>query len=497
MGQFRPFSYLRWYTGSQMATSFYFYDLETSGVSAKNARIMQFAGQRTDLNLVPLGEPDNIIIKLTDDILPEPDAILITGITPQSTLADGITEAEFLRYFQERIAVPDTIFVGFNNVRFDDEFMRYTLYRNFYDPYEWCWKNGCGRWDLLDVIRMTRALRPDGIKWPFASDGKPTNRLELLTSLNGLSHEHAHDALSDVHATIAVARLIRNKQQKLFDYLLSMRDKNKVKELAEGGQPFVYTSGKYPSAYEKTTVVATLGEHPGKQGILVYDLRRSPEEFKSMSPEQMAEQWMRREEDETKRFPVKTLQYNRCPAVAPLGVLDETSKERIKIDLDAVARNFKVLQGQKDLHARLVKALSLLDKQRQSQFFVDEQDVDGQLYDGFVGDQDKTAMSVVRAADSSDIPTLTMDFKDERLKKLLPLYKARNFKQLLSNEEREAWERFRYHKLMSGGAKSAANRFFTRLSELAERPNLSSEQQYLLQELQLYGESVIPAFDEA
>src|SRR5690349_9052079 len=199
-----------------MPASFFFYDLETSGVSPFGGRIMQFAGRRTTLDLRPAGEPVNVLIQLTPDVLPDPDAILITGITPQQANADGMTEAAFLRQFSEEISLPGTIFVGFNSVRFDDEFMRGLHYRNFYDPYEWQWQDGRSRWDLLDMVRMTRALRPDGIKWPFDIKGKPSNRLELLTGLNKLEHAHAHDALSDVEATIAVARMIYAKETKLF-----------------------------------------------------------------------------------------------------------------------------------------------------------------------------------------------------------------------------------------------------------------------------------------
>ncbi len=475
-----------------MSTSFYFYDLETSSINARSGRIMQFAGMRTDMNLKPVGEPDNILIRLTDDILPDPDAILITGITPQATRADGITEAEFLRYFIKDICLPGTIFVGYNNIRFDDEFIRHSLYRNFYDAYEWCWQDNRSRWDLLDVIRMTRALRPDGIKWPFAPDGKPSNRLELLTSLNGLEHTAAHDALSDVQATIAVARLIQNKQTKLFDYLLSMRDKKKVAELVTSGQPFVYSSGKYPSAYEKTTVTIALGDHPGKQGVLVYDLRRDPSFLDDLTPEAIAKAWYERVEDETKRFPIKTLQFNRCPAVAPLSVLDEASIERIKLDMDAIKKHQAALKKMPDLHKKLLKALEIMDKQRQVAFLSDEQDVDNQLYDGFFGDEDKTAMAVVRAADEEAISSIDMTFKDDRLAKLFPLYKARNFPKTLTESEQVAWEKFKYRKLMSGGANSSVSRFFTRLGEIAKRTNLSSQDQYLLEELQLYGESILP-----
>lgn len=476
-----------------MAASFYFYDLETSGIRSRHSRIMQFAGQRTDLHLKPLAEPDNILIKLTDDILPEPDAILITGITPQKTRADGITEAEFLRYFAQQIAAPDTIFVGYNNVRFDDEFMRFLHYRNFYDAYEWSWRDGRSRWDLLDVVRMTRALRPDGIEWPVGTDGRPSNRLELLTAANKLDHTDAHDALSDVLATIAVARLIRNKQPKLFEFLLEYRDKKKVSALVCGGQPFVYSSGKYPTLYQKTTLAVHLGDHPGKQGVLVYDLRRDPDEITGLTPAQLAKAWTERVEDETRRFPIKTLQFNRCPAVAPKSVLRPEDYERLQLDETAALANLQKLQKDTELYQKLLEAIKILDKQRQVGLVADELEVDSQLYDGFIGDQDKTAMSVVRAADADEVAGLDMIFKDERLNKLLPLYKARNFPAGLSSEERAAWEQFRSRRLLGGGTSSLASRYFARIAELAQAPHLTGEQRYLLEELQLYGESILPA----
>ncbi len=256
--------------------TFYFYDLETSGISSRAQRIMQFAGQRTDENFNQIGEPQNWLVKLTDEILPDPDAVLITGITPQKTLEEGFTEAEFLKLFYEEVVQPNTTLLGFNTIRFDDEFMRQTLWRNFYDPYEWQWQDGRSKWDLLDTVRMIRALRPEGIEWPLepkrsrhisehgelvapksddenAKEMVSTNRLELLAKSNGLIHDNAHDALSDVHATISLAKLLRQKQPKIFDYLLSIREKKQVLELvsSKDPQPFLYTSGRYSNVWEK------------------------------------------------------------------------------------------------------------------------------------------------------------------------------------------------------------------------------------------------------
>lgn len=472
-----------------MTTSLYFYDLETSGFSARNDRIMQFAGQRVDLDLNPIGQPDDILITLTDDILPSPDAILVTGITPQKTIAEGMTEAEFLKVFDQSIATPGTIFVGFNTVRFDDEFMRFLLYRNYYDAYEWQWKDGRGRWDLLDVVRMTRALRPEGIKWPFDSEGKPANRLEFLTSVNGLDHANAHNALSDVQATIGMAKLLKAKQPKLFDYLLDIRDKKDVQKLALSGQPFVYTSGKYAGEFEKTTVVCALAKHPRVAGALVWDLRKDPLPFLKMTPEQLVEAWKWKKDSDAPRLPVKTLRYNRCPAVAPLGVLDPDSQKRLKLDMATIEANRQAVLADKDFVQKLYKALDILDKQQQTRLLADPGEVDVQLYDGFFSDNDRKVMQKVRSAPAETLVAGAFDFEDERLRNLLVLYKARNYPKKLTDDERGEWESFRAARLQ----KQWPN-FMTRLNDLAAS-KLTDDKYYLLEELKLYAESIMPVLD--
>jgi exodeoxyribonuclease-1 len=475
-----------------MAASFFFYDLETTGINSREARIMQFAGQRTDLNLKPIGEPENLFIKMTPDVLPDPDAIMITGITPQSTMVEGLTEAEFLRYFTDEIATPETIFLGYNTVRFDDEFMRCLHYRNFYDAYEWQWQDRKSRWDLLDVVRMTRALRPEGIEWPFNAEGKATNRLELLTALNKLNHEHAHDALSDVYATIEVANLIRNKQTKLFEYLLVMRDKRKVADLVDTSQPFVHSSGQYSSEYEKTAVVVKICDHPKRQGALVYDLRHDPSKYKDMTAGQLAEAWKWKKDAVEERLPIKVLQYNKCPAVAPLGVLDEKSRERLQIDFKLIKKHRAMLEKMPELEEKLCKAVDILDEDLQATLLLGDRHVDGQLYDGFFGNQDKQAMRVVRAAQPDELSELNLSFQDKRLTELLPLYKARNFPKSLSTEERMQWDEFCKKQLLDGGQHSRMARYLARLQEIAAQEDLTGHQQYIIEELKLYAESIMP-----
>lgn len=466
-----------------MAQTFFFYDLETSGFSARDDRIMQFAGQRTDMNLEPVGEPINLLVKLSDDILPSPDAIMVTGITPQSTLADGYSEAEFCKLLMNDVFMPDTITVGFNNVRFDDEFIRHTLWRNFYDPYEWSWSEGRSRWDMLDVVRMTRALRPDGIEWPVDETGKAVNKLELLAAKNGLLHTKAHDALSDVEALIALAKLIKTKQPKLFDYLFEMRDKKKVAELVslDDPRPFVYASGRYSPLYERTTIAYPLAPSPTPGSILVYDLRYDPSGFMGASPQQLASiafaDRAKREAQDYQALPVKSLSLNKCPAVAPLGVLDDDSRARLQLDIAVIQHHLQKLAQNQGFAGAVREAFEMREPYEQST------DVEHQLYVGFMNDKDKGRCSVVRAADATELADFHPQFADERLTELLFRYKARQFPASLTELEHASWEQYRVQKLQ---AKLPG--YLDRLSSL----QMSGADSYVLGELQLWAESIAP-----
>lgn len=441
--------------------SFFFYDLETSGLNPRADRIMQFAGQRTDMDLNPIGEPVNILVKMTDDALPSPGAIMVTKITPQQTLMDGITEAEFCKYVTEEIFTPNTVAVGYNTVRFDDEFMRAIFWRNFYDPYEYEWKDGRSRWDMLDVVRLTRALRPEGINWPFTEDGRPTNRLELMTKMNGLSHEHAHDALSDVYATISVAGLIRDKQPDLFKFLFSIRNKNDVKKYVnlDNKKPFVYACGRYPSEFNKTTVAFPLTS--GRNGnVLVYDLRYDLDDV------------LKREST----YPVvKELCLNKCPAVAPLSVLDKADGwEKIKLDKETVEKSLKKLLAHPDFAERMREEKENLPE------FLPAVEPEAAIYEGFLNDTDRIKVMAVRNADENKLADFHPDFIDSRLPELLLHYKGRNYPKALSESETEKWEQYRRERL-----ERQAPKFLAELQKVYEQDS------YVAEELKLYYESLI------
>lgn len=470
-----------------MSKTFFFYDLETTGLDARNDRIMQFAGQRTDMELNPVGEPVNVLVALNDDIIPSPEALLVTRITPQKTLEEGYSEADFAKKLTEEWFTPDTIVTGFNSVRFDDEFIRHLLWRNFHDPYEWAWKDGRSRWDMLDVVRMTRALRPEGINWPVDENGDQVNKLELITKANGISHENAHDALSDVVATIEVARLIRQHQPQLFDFLLKIRDKKEVQKIVnlEDKKPFVYVSGRYDKQFAKTTVAFPLTTAPNGN-VVVYDLRYDPSSFIQLTSEAIAERvfasWEERQNESFVPIPVKTLQFNKCPAVAPLGVLEQSDGwKKISLTQGTIEKNLKIILENPEFAENVRSALEARPE------YARPTDPEARLYDSFLPDVDKIRVEAVRNADSNKLADFHPEFRDERLPELLLHYKARNFQRSLSEDEMQEWEAWRTKRL-----KSQIPTAVEAITRLSGQPDLSEHQKFVLSEIGLWIEGIMP-----
>ncbi|WP_323752012.1 exodeoxyribonuclease I [Marinobacter sp.] len=480
-----------------MIRSFYWHDYETFGVDPLHDRPSQFAGVRTDADLNVIEDPLVIYCKPTDDYLPSPEACLITGITPQKAVEDGFPEAEFIAQINEAFSQPGTCVVGYNSLRFDDEVTRNTLYRNLRDPYAREWQNGNSRWDIIDMVRLTYALRPEGINWPRKEDGSPSFRLEELTVANGIAHEAAHDAMSDVLATIAVAKLIKEKQPKLFDFVLKNKDKHAARQMLDTAtmKPVFHISAKFPASRGCCALVAPLAEHPtNKNQVIVYDLREDPSELINATPEQIQERVFTSQAElgeGVKRFPLKGIQVNKCPVLAPANMLSTLSKERLaelELDGDVLRANLAKLRNAPDLPARIAQAF---DRTFEGS---DLTDPDEQIYaGGFVSNADRERLKDLIAQPVETLGEHDFRFDDERLGEMLFRYRARNYPSTLTGEEMERWEAFRTERLMNPkkGWRSL-EAYGLELQRLASDPELTPRNQQILEDLHLYGESLIP-----
>lgn len=468
-----------------MALSFYWHDYETWGIDPRRDRAVQFAGIRTDSELNIVGRPLVVFSKPANDLLPQPGACLITGITPQQALEEGVSEAEFFAMIHQEMAQPGTCGVGYNSIRFDDEFTRYGLYRNFFDPYAREWQNGNSRWDIIDLVRLTHALRPEGINWPKGDDGVTSFKLERLTEANGIAHEAAHDALSDVHATIAMARLIREKQPRLFDYLLKLRDKRKVGELLnlQRPEPVLHVSSMYPAALGCIAMVVPLAQHPtNPNGVIVYDLRHDPEPLISLSAEEVAERLFTSREalpEGVERMPLKTIHLNKSPAVVPLNTLTDEAAERWRIDREQAQGYLQRLKGTPGLAGKISQVHS-------SREFPPVTDPDQNLYGGgFFSTADRRQMETIRATEPTALGSRQVDFDDLRLPEMLFRYRARNWPETLSRQEQEQWEHYRRTRLMDegGGSSLTLSQYRRTLAEMMIDPAHGERERAILSQL--------------
>lgn len=473
-------------------TTLYWHDYETSGVDTRRDRAMQFAGVRTNEDLEEVGEPLVIYCKPARDLLPQPEACLLTGITPQKADADGLLEVDFIDRIHSELALPGTCGVGYNTLRFDDELTRNTLYRNFHDPYEREWRDGNSRWDLIDLVRMTYALRPEGIDWPQHEDGRPSFRLEALAAANGIGHQSAHDALSDVRATIGLARLLRERKKRLYDWLFQLRDKRRAMALLDlqGRVPVLHTTRMYPSEFGCTSLVMPLVlEARNKNSVLVYDLRHDPAPFLDLDVEQLRARLFTRKDDlpeGVERLPVKSVKVNKCPALAPIKVMDEAAAGRIALDLDACRRHWKALQGEQRFIERIAEAYS-------GQGFDKVDDVDRALYDGFMDNQDRALFPRIRSATPQQLAQAEFAFRDRRLPELLFRYRARNWPETLSADESERWESYRMKRLEDpeGGGSITLERYGEEIARLRGERGDDPKAMAILDELEEWGGSLV------
>ena len=471
-----------------MTASIFWYDYETTGINPRCDRPLQVAGIRTDEALNEIGEPLNLYCRPSDDILPHPAACLVTGIDPQRLQEQGLDEGEFMTRVHAALAAPGTCGAGYNSLRFDDEVTRYSLYRNFFDPYAREWQGGNSRWDLIDLVRTAYALRPEGIEWP-QEDGRVSLKLERLTQANGIDHGQAHDALSDVRATIGLARLLRDRQPRLYDFLYRLRSKQRVLDQIRLLQPLLHISGRSSAARHYLAPVLPLAWHPrNRNALIVCDLQADPSPLLNLDADTLYSRLYTRREalaEGELPVPLKLLHINRCPVVAPLSVLREADRQRLQLDWSMCERNAQLLNSEQPLWQEKLASIY------REETFVASPDPEQQLYDGLIGDRDRRLCEQVRAAE----PDVLADdknwpFDDARLPELFFRYRARNFPASLSDVESQRWAAFCQQRLLDPelGAPNTLMQFYAALESL--RVNCSAGQLSLLLQWQTYAQAL-------
>lgn len=477
--------------------SFFWHDYETFGRVPRRDRPAQFAGIRTDADLHEIDAPLMHYCQPAPDYLPDPESCLLTGILPQRCLAQGLPEYQFAETIEAQLAHPGTVGVGYNSIRFDDEVTRHLFWRNLIEPYAREYKNQCGRWDLLDTVRCMYALRPEGLEWPRHEDGRPSFKLEHLTAANGLAHEAAHDALSDVRATIGLARRIRAAQPKLWDFCLKLRHKDAVWAEIGVGRPFLHVSGMYGAERGCLALVWPLAPHPtNRNELIVWDLAEDPSELFTLNAAAIRQRLFSKSDElpeGVSRLPIKSIHVNKSPVViGNLKTLTPAMAERWGLDLTLARRHAQACAEQGHLLAGIWPEVFL--RPALASRAERGTDVDEDLYGGFVGPQDRSRLERLRSLDPADPAWRSASFDDARLSELVFRYRARNFPASLVGDEPLRWAelcRVRLHEGEGGGL--SITDYLERLDVLAEHADAAG--QAVLAALVDYAEQITPELD--
>lgn len=235
--------------------TFLFYDLETTDRNGWFGQVMQFAAIRTNENLQEL-ERINIHVTLNNDCIPAPGAIAVNGIDPGKP--GDMNEYEAVKKIHVLINTPNTISVGYNTLGFDDEFLRFSFYRNLLPPYTHQYANGCGRVDLFAMLPFYYLFRKDCLRWPETEKGISL-KLELLSKENNLSVGTAHDAMVDTQATLALAKILF-QDKKMWNYLAGFFQKKMDTQHTDADMGY-FVSTKAGAANNFLIPAIRLGKH--------------------------------------------------------------------------------------------------------------------------------------------------------------------------------------------------------------------------------------------
>lgn len=295
------------------------------------------------------------------------------------------------------------------------------------------------------------ALRPEGIRWRQREDGGTSFKLEHLAEDNGLREGDAHEALSDVRATLGLARLIRSTQPRLWDYALKLRDKRHVGDLVDPmrQQPLLHVSQRYPASRLCAAPVLPLTRHPQFDGrVIVFDLASDPRPLLDLDADTIAARLFVASgalPEGVERMALKEIHLNRSPMLVQWTHLRDDDFQRLMIDPDTVLANAEHLRKAGPQLAEKIRRVYAKERE------FPPSDADGALYDRFLPDSDRRMFPLLRGTPPQRLHEADFPFRDARLRELFFRYRARNWPQTLAFTEQDRWNELRHARMNEPG----------------------------------------------
>ena len=334
--------------------SFVIYDVETTGLNRRFDQILHFAAVRTDDTLSPTATIE-VRSRLLPYVVPSPKALLLTRTSLRDiTDPHRPSHYEMVREIQRTLAAwSPALFLGYNSIRFDEEFLRQAFYQCLHPTFLTNTNNNA-RADVLNMMRALACLRPGVLQVPRDPEGRQVFRLADLAAANGFASAGAHDAMRDVELTLQLCQRVREGAPDIWSSFMRFASKQAVIAFIREEPAFGYFDN-----FEGTRSVRPLtriGISPLDANVhYCLDLTHDVDALRRLTDSELGEAVRARF-----RSPIRRLKVNASPFVAPLWEIGAVDLE--PADEDELMRSAQAVQSDEELVARLVAAARTTDR---------------------------------------------------------------------------------------------------------------------------------------
>ncbi len=387
-------------------TNLVFYDFETCSSNVSYGQIIQAAAVLVNDNFQELDRYEGRC-KLSPGIIPEAMALIVNKTTPKILKETNLSHYKMIRQMMEKFNQwKNSIFIGYNSINFDEEFLRRTLFKNLDYPYLTV-TNGNERADLFSLTRAAYLYYPGCIKTEISDKNNPVFKLDKLAPINGIQHNDAHSAISDVLATVEIAKLLSKSAPNVWKASLMTTNKDKTLKIIKNELTFCTDFFYYGKSIP--FVLTYVCEHPQWGYPMCFDLKSDPKNYFSLSLKDL-----RKELKKTPKV-IRTIKHKKHPIImnASYGINFDVYK---KIGLEELCQRAKLIKENKEFSKKVSEILN--EEAMEKHDFDSQEEVyaEESIYKKFTTKEDNAIMPIFHKAEWEEKFLVLQKFKDERLR---------------------------------------------------------------------------------
>ncbi len=384
--------------------NYVFYDFETCSSNVSYGQIIEAAAVLVNDNFQELDRFESRC-KLSPGIIPEAMALLVNKTSSKMLKERNLSHYQMIRQMMDKFNQwKNSIFIGYNSVEFDEEFLRRTLFKNLEYPYLTV-TNGNERGDLLGLARAAHLYYPDCIKTPISDKNNPLFKLEQLAPMNNIKHDKAHSAMGDVLASIGIAKLLYKKAPNVWKASLMTTNKDKCLQIIK--EETLFCTNFFYGGKAIPFILTYLCQHPWNYAFC-FDLKADPSYYFNLSIQEL-----KKEIFYAKPKVMRTIKHKKHPIImnASYGINFDNYKQ---LGLSKLRERAELIRENKDFANKVSSILE--DDIREKQELDSQLDVyaEESIYKKFATKEDSAIMPEFHNVDWKDKFSVLQKFKDER-----------------------------------------------------------------------------------